>query len=121
MAVQEGVHPLDQEHSTALKASHYSCSTLKDRRHASVQRNAIEATCSIERTPNNKSGSDGRCKELQTLWDGCFSNGSSAKMHWFAMYLQPTRKLFLSIESDDIHTYTCINFITRQRNDEWSA
>jgi hypothetical protein len=85
-----GLQP-DQEHSTALKASHCSCSTLKGRRHVPVQRNVIEATCSIERTPNNKSDLDGRCKELQTLWDGRFSNGSSANMHWFVRYLQPAR------------------------------
>ena len=96
-----GLQP-DQEHSTTLKASHCSCSTLQGRRHVPVQRNVIEATCSIERTPNNMSDLDGRCKELQTLWDGCFSNGSSANMHWFVIYLQPARKLCLPIESDDI-------------------
>ena len=55
------------EHFTALKACHCSCSMLKDRRHLPVQWNVIEATCRIERTPNNKSDLDGRCKELQTL------------------------------------------------------
>ena len=98
-----GLEP-DRMHSTALKTSDSSCSTLEDCRHAPVQRNAIEATCSIERTPNNKSDSDGRCKELRTLWGGCPSNGGSAKMrmHWFVIYLQPARKLCVRIESDDI-------------------
>ena len=96
-----GLEP-DRRHSAALKPSLSSCVACRTYRLDPVQRSANRATCSIERTPNNKSDLDGRCKELQTLWDGCFSNGSSANMHWFVIHLQPARKLCLPIESDDI-------------------
>jgi hypothetical protein len=96
-----GLEP-DWRHSAALKPSLSSCVACRTYRLDPVQRSANRATCSIERTPNNKSDLDGRCKELQALWGGCVSNGGSAKMHWFVIYLQPARKLCVRIESDDI-------------------